>query len=158
MGGNVCNFRDKDAVDSVEGPMFNPFCYHLEQCRSDPDCDDLNGFTCVFVCVQLQHHAGMLGGQSLRSTYLHQPGGDTGRPAASKSSAGYLTATQKRQNKSHKIGSYKSLSVSSFQQDGKDYIPLGSFMTGGKNHGETMKENPLAVTNLRYMHEKMRRV
>ncbi|XP_056220845.1 vascular endothelial growth factor receptor 1 isoform X2 [Seriola aureovittata] len=37
------------------------------------------------------------------------------------------------------------------QQDGKDYIPLGSFMTGDKNRSETLKENPLAVTNLSYM-------
>ncbi|XP_071341314.1 vascular endothelial growth factor receptor 1 isoform X2 [Trachinotus anak] len=37
------------------------------------------------------------------------------------------------------------------QQDGKDYIPLGSFMSGDKNHSETLKENPLAVTNLSYM-------
>uniref|UniRef100_A0A3B4WTA9 receptor protein-tyrosine kinase n=1 Tax=Seriola lalandi dorsalis TaxID=1841481 RepID=A0A3B4WTA9_SERLL len=29
------------------------------------------------------------------------------------------------------------------QQDGKDYIPLGSFMTGDKNRSETLKENPL---------------
>ncbi|XP_067434475.1 vascular endothelial growth factor receptor 1 isoform X1 [Thunnus thynnus] len=37
------------------------------------------------------------------------------------------------------------------QQDGKDYIPLGSFMTGDTNHSKTFKENPLAVTNLSYM-------
>ncbi|XP_062297945.1 vascular endothelial growth factor receptor 1 [Scomber scombrus] len=37
------------------------------------------------------------------------------------------------------------------QQDGKDYIPLGSFMTGDTNHNKTFKENPLAVTNLSYM-------
>ncbi|XP_044031605.1 vascular endothelial growth factor receptor 1 isoform X3 [Siniperca chuatsi] len=37
------------------------------------------------------------------------------------------------------------------QQDGKDYIPLGSFMTGDTGHSETFKENSLAVTNLSYM-------
>ncbi|XP_039982500.1 vascular endothelial growth factor receptor 1 isoform X2 [Xiphias gladius] len=37
------------------------------------------------------------------------------------------------------------------QQDGKDYIPLGSFMTGDTNRSETLKESPLAVTNLSYM-------
>ncbi|XP_040921731.1 vascular endothelial growth factor receptor 1 isoform X2 [Toxotes jaculatrix] len=37
------------------------------------------------------------------------------------------------------------------QQDGKDYIPLGSFMTGDTNCSETLKENPVAVTNLSYM-------
>uniref|UniRef100_I3K9I3 receptor protein-tyrosine kinase n=1 Tax=Oreochromis niloticus TaxID=8128 RepID=I3K9I3_ORENI len=35
------------------------------------------------------------------------------------------------------------------QQDGKDYIPLGSFMTGESDRCEAFKENPLAVTNLR---------
>uniref|UniRef100_A0A8C4DM90 receptor protein-tyrosine kinase n=1 Tax=Dicentrarchus labrax TaxID=13489 RepID=A0A8C4DM90_DICLA len=35
------------------------------------------------------------------------------------------------------------------QQDGKDYIPLGSFMTGDPGRSVTFKENPLAVTNLR---------
>ncbi|XP_006794621.1 vascular endothelial growth factor receptor 1 isoform X1 [Neolamprologus brichardi] len=37
------------------------------------------------------------------------------------------------------------------QQDGKDYIPLGSFMTGESDRCEAFKENPLAVTNLSYM-------
>ncbi|XP_051266110.1 vascular endothelial growth factor receptor 1 isoform X2 [Dicentrarchus labrax] len=37
------------------------------------------------------------------------------------------------------------------QQDGKDYIPLGSFMTGDPGRSVTFKENPLAVTNLSYM-------
>ncbi|XP_070783880.1 vascular endothelial growth factor receptor 1 isoform X2 [Enoplosus armatus] len=37
------------------------------------------------------------------------------------------------------------------QQDGKDYIPLGSFMPGNAGRSETFKENPLAVTNLSYM-------
>ncbi|KAM7369918.1 hypothetical protein PAMP_011206 [Pampus punctatissimus] len=37
------------------------------------------------------------------------------------------------------------------QQDGKDYIPLGSFITAETNHSKTFKENPLAVTNLSYM-------
>ncbi|KAK2886478.1 vascular endothelial growth factor receptor 1 isoform X2 [Channa argus] len=37
------------------------------------------------------------------------------------------------------------------QQEGKHYIPLGSFITGDRNHSETFKENPLAVTNLSYM-------
>uniref|UniRef100_UPI0037E70419 vascular endothelial growth factor receptor 1 isoform X1 n=1 Tax=Semicossyphus pulcher TaxID=241346 RepID=UPI0037E70419 len=37
------------------------------------------------------------------------------------------------------------------QQDGKDYIPLGSFTTGDTCRSETVKENPLAVTNLSYM-------
>ncbi|XP_026147831.1 vascular endothelial growth factor receptor 1 isoform X2 [Mastacembelus armatus] len=37
------------------------------------------------------------------------------------------------------------------QQDGKDYIPLGSFMTGDTNCSKSFKENPLAVTNLSYM-------
>uniref|UniRef100_A0A8C9X559 receptor protein-tyrosine kinase n=1 Tax=Sander lucioperca TaxID=283035 RepID=A0A8C9X559_SANLU len=35
------------------------------------------------------------------------------------------------------------------QQDGKDYIPLGSYMTGDTGHSETFKENLLAVTNMR---------
>uniref|UniRef100_A0A671TXQ5 receptor protein-tyrosine kinase n=1 Tax=Sparus aurata TaxID=8175 RepID=A0A671TXQ5_SPAAU len=35
------------------------------------------------------------------------------------------------------------------QQDGKDYIPLGSFKTSDTGRSETFKENPLAVTNLR---------
>lgn len=34
-------------------------------------------------------------------------------------------------------------------QDGKDYIPLESFMTGGTKCNRSLKENPLAVTNLR---------
>ncbi|XP_034562745.1 vascular endothelial growth factor receptor 1 isoform X2 [Notolabrus celidotus] len=37
------------------------------------------------------------------------------------------------------------------QQDGKDYIPLGSFTAGHSGRSETVKENPLAVTNLSYM-------
>ncbi|KAF1373009.1 hypothetical protein PFLUV_G00255900 [Perca fluviatilis] len=37
------------------------------------------------------------------------------------------------------------------QQDGKDYIPLGSFMTGDTGRSETFKENLLAVTNMSYM-------
>ncbi|XP_036934609.1 vascular endothelial growth factor receptor 1 isoform X2 [Acanthopagrus latus] len=37
------------------------------------------------------------------------------------------------------------------QQDGKDYIPLGSFKTPDTGRSETFKENPLAVTNLSYM-------
>ncbi|XP_047424727.1 vascular endothelial growth factor receptor 1 isoform X3 [Mugil cephalus] len=37
------------------------------------------------------------------------------------------------------------------QQDGKDYIPLGSFMNGDTGRCEAFKENPLAVTNLSYM-------
>ncbi|XP_008304575.1 vascular endothelial growth factor receptor 1 isoform X1 [Stegastes partitus] len=37
------------------------------------------------------------------------------------------------------------------QQDGKDYIPLGSFVTGDTGRCEAFKENPLAVTNLSYM-------
>ncbi|XP_076577551.1 vascular endothelial growth factor receptor 1 isoform X2 [Chaetodon auriga] len=37
------------------------------------------------------------------------------------------------------------------QQDGKDYIPLGSFTAGHRGHSETFRENPLAVTNLSYM-------
>ncbi|XP_026217644.1 vascular endothelial growth factor receptor 1 isoform X2 [Anabas testudineus] len=37
------------------------------------------------------------------------------------------------------------------QQDGKDYIPLGSFLNEDTNHSENFKENPLAVTNLSYM-------
>uniref|UniRef100_A0A672ZRR2 receptor protein-tyrosine kinase n=1 Tax=Sphaeramia orbicularis TaxID=375764 RepID=A0A672ZRR2_9TELE len=37
------------------------------------------------------------------------------------------------------------------QQDGKDYIPLGSFMTGDMSRRENLKESPLAVTNLSYM-------
>ncbi|KAM9337201.1 vascular endothelial growth factor receptor 1 [Symphorus nematophorus] len=37
------------------------------------------------------------------------------------------------------------------QQDGKDYIPLGSFTTGDTDRSETFRENPLAVTNLSYM-------
>nr|XP_020455714.1 vascular endothelial growth factor receptor 1 isoform X2 [Monopterus albus] len=37
------------------------------------------------------------------------------------------------------------------QQDGKDYVPLGSFITGDTNCSEAFKENPLAVTNLSYM-------
>uniref|UniRef100_A0A7N6FJN6 receptor protein-tyrosine kinase n=1 Tax=Anabas testudineus TaxID=64144 RepID=A0A7N6FJN6_ANATE len=37
------------------------------------------------------------------------------------------------------------------QQDGKDYIPLGSFLNEDTNHSENFKENPLAVTNLRYV-------
>lgn len=37
----------------------------------------------------------------------------------------------------------------SLQQDGKDYIPLGSFATGETGRWEAFKENPLAVTNLR---------
>ncbi|XP_038583827.1 vascular endothelial growth factor receptor 1 isoform X1 [Micropterus salmoides] len=37
------------------------------------------------------------------------------------------------------------------QQDGKDYIPLESYITGDTGRSETFKENPLAVTNLSYM-------
>ncbi|XP_054863010.1 vascular endothelial growth factor receptor 1 isoform X1 [Amphiprion ocellaris] len=37
------------------------------------------------------------------------------------------------------------------QQDGKDYIPLGSFVAGETGRCEAFKENPLAVTNLSYM-------
>ncbi|XP_032360311.1 vascular endothelial growth factor receptor 1 [Etheostoma spectabile] len=37
------------------------------------------------------------------------------------------------------------------QQDGKDYIPLGSFMTGDTGRSESFKENLLAVTNMSYM-------
>ncbi|KAF0028108.1 hypothetical protein F2P81_019195 [Scophthalmus maximus] len=37
------------------------------------------------------------------------------------------------------------------QQDGKDYIPLGSFMNGDTNWSEAFAEKPLAVTNLSYM-------
>ncbi|XP_041817873.1 vascular endothelial growth factor receptor 1 [Chelmon rostratus] len=37
------------------------------------------------------------------------------------------------------------------QQDGKDYIPLGSFTAGHPGRSETFRENPLAVTNLSYM-------
>ncbi|XP_049913306.1 vascular endothelial growth factor receptor 1 isoform X1 [Epinephelus moara] len=37
------------------------------------------------------------------------------------------------------------------QQEGKDYIPLGSFITGDTGRSETFKESPLAVTNLSYM-------
>ncbi|XP_072306905.1 vascular endothelial growth factor receptor 1 isoform X2 [Eucyclogobius newberryi] len=37
------------------------------------------------------------------------------------------------------------------QQDGKYYIPLGSFKTGIANYNKSLKENPLAVTNLSYM-------
>uniref|UniRef100_A0A3Q1GY33 receptor protein-tyrosine kinase n=1 Tax=Acanthochromis polyacanthus TaxID=80966 RepID=A0A3Q1GY33_9TELE len=36
-------------------------------------------------------------------------------------------------------------------QDGKDYIPLGSFVAGETGRCEAFKENPLAVTNLSYM-------
>uniref|UniRef100_A0A7N6AGB2 receptor protein-tyrosine kinase n=1 Tax=Anabas testudineus TaxID=64144 RepID=A0A7N6AGB2_ANATE len=39
------------------------------------------------------------------------------------------------------------------QQDGKDYIPLGSFLNEDTNHSENFKENPLAVTNLRYVNK-----
>lgn len=35
----------------------------------------------------------------------------------------------------------------SIAQEGKDYIPLGSFTPGDNDRSE--KENPLAVTNLR---------
>eukprot|EP00066_Takifugu_rubripes_P016916 XP_011606182.1 PREDICTED: vascular endothelial growth factor receptor 1 isoform X1 [Takifugu rubripes] len=37
------------------------------------------------------------------------------------------------------------------QQDGKDYIPLGSYADGKTLHSQEFKENPLAVTNLSYM-------
>ncbi|KAM3593029.1 uncharacterized protein V6R79_004741 [Siganus canaliculatus] len=37
------------------------------------------------------------------------------------------------------------------QQDGKDYIPLGSFISKEPGISETFKENPLTVTNLSYM-------
>ncbi|XP_033964305.1 vascular endothelial growth factor receptor 1 isoform X2 [Pseudochaenichthys georgianus] len=37
------------------------------------------------------------------------------------------------------------------QQEGKDYIPLGSFTAGDTGRSVTCKENPLAVTNLSYM-------
>ncbi|XP_070709059.1 vascular endothelial growth factor receptor 1 [Pempheris klunzingeri] len=37
------------------------------------------------------------------------------------------------------------------QQDGKDYIPLGSYMSRDTDQSEGFKENPLAVTNLSYM-------
>ncbi|XP_063729877.1 vascular endothelial growth factor receptor 1 isoform X2 [Eleginops maclovinus] len=37
------------------------------------------------------------------------------------------------------------------QQEGKDYIPLGSFTAGDSSRSGTCKENPLAVTNLSYM-------
>ncbi|KAM6971481.1 vascular endothelial growth factor receptor 1 [Tautogolabrus adspersus] len=37
------------------------------------------------------------------------------------------------------------------QQEGKDYIPLGSLTTGDNGRSMTVKENPLAVTNLSYM-------
>ncbi|CAJ1082186.1 vascular endothelial growth factor receptor 1 isoform X2 [Xyrichtys novacula] len=37
------------------------------------------------------------------------------------------------------------------QQEGKDYIPLGSFSAGDSGRSQTIKENPLAVTNLSYM-------
>ncbi|XP_020500898.2 vascular endothelial growth factor receptor 1 isoform X1 [Labrus bergylta] len=37
------------------------------------------------------------------------------------------------------------------QQVGKDYIPLGSLTTGDNGRSMTVKENPLAVTNLSYM-------
>ncbi|KAM9332626.1 vascular endothelial growth factor receptor 1 [Pholidichthys leucotaenia] len=37
------------------------------------------------------------------------------------------------------------------QQDGKDYIPLGSFMTGTTGCCKAFKEDLLAVTNLSYM-------
>ncbi|XP_034003467.1 LOW QUALITY PROTEIN: vascular endothelial growth factor receptor 1 [Trematomus bernacchii] len=37
------------------------------------------------------------------------------------------------------------------QQEGKDYIPLGSFTAGETGRSVTCKENPLAVTNLSYM-------
>ncbi|KAM9712753.1 vascular endothelial growth factor receptor 1 isoform 1-T1 [Menidia menidia] len=37
------------------------------------------------------------------------------------------------------------------QQDGKDYIPLGSSVNGNISCREAFKENPLAVTNLSYM-------
>ncbi|XP_069007813.1 vascular endothelial growth factor receptor 1 isoform X3 [Embiotoca jacksoni] len=43
------------------------------------------------------------------------------------------------------------LQASVQQQDGKDYIPLGTFMIGDSGLCETFKENPLAVTNLSYM-------
>lgn len=38
-------------------------------------------------------------------------------------------------------------------QDGKDYIPLGSYADGKTPHSQAFKENPLAVTNLRYQNE-----
>ncbi|XP_037550025.1 vascular endothelial growth factor receptor 1 [Nematolebias whitei] len=37
------------------------------------------------------------------------------------------------------------------QQEGKDYIPLGSFRNADGSQSEAFKENPLAVTNLSYM-------
>lgn len=39
------------------------------------------------------------------------------------------------------------------RQDGKDYIPLGSYADGKTPHSQAFKENPLAVTNLRYQNE-----
>ena len=36
------------------------------------------------------------------------------------------------------------------RQDGKDYVPLGSFTNGKMLHTQAFKEIPFAVTNLRY--------
>ncbi|XP_028288442.1 vascular endothelial growth factor receptor 1 isoform X2 [Parambassis ranga] len=49
------------------------------------------------------------------------------------------------------VGTLGDLLQERVQQDGKDYIPLGSFTSGVSGCSEAFKENPLAVTNLSYM-------
>ncbi|XP_029384470.1 vascular endothelial growth factor receptor 1 isoform X1 [Echeneis naucrates] len=51
----------------------------------------------------------------------------------------------------HLVETLGDLLQARVQQDGKDYIPLGSFMAGDRNRSEMLKGNPLAVTNLSYM-------
>lgn len=47
-----------------------------------------NSLACV--AVQIQHYAGVLGGQSLGSAHLHRPCGNVGGPAAKEGSAGLI--------------------------------------------------------------------
>uniref|UniRef100_A0A665UU66 receptor protein-tyrosine kinase n=1 Tax=Echeneis naucrates TaxID=173247 RepID=A0A665UU66_ECHNA len=54
----------------------------------------------------------------------------------------------------HLVETLGDLLQARVQQDGKDYIPLGSFMAGDRNRSEMLKGNPLAVTNLRCVDKK----
>lgn len=107
------------------------------------------GTNSVFrVLLQIQHHAGVLGGQSLRSAHLHRPCGTAGGPAAGQGPTGlvplpyFTNGFHLQLGLSERVGSHLG-------QEGKDYIPLGSYTNGKTLHSQAFTQNLFAVTNLR---------
>lgn len=100
------------------------------------------------VLLQIQHHAGVLGGQSLRSAHLHRPRGAAGGPAAGEGPAGLIPLPYFTNGFHLQLGLSQRV-ASHLGQEGKDYIPLGSYTNGKTLHSQAFTQNLFAVTNLR---------